>query len=116
MATTVYGLNIARGLPARRKLTIDATTVPTASTQIINETAFIMYMEFVNVAGSGQPTVSLVDGNGKTVVFNAVVASPGFPLVYEKQDGRLCTGGLSWSCDTLNAVQGFIEYHLPPTS
>lgn len=111
MAISTRELNLPLGLPGRSTSTVDTVVVPNVAADIITGDVDVITMIFTNITAS-DATITLLDNNGKSFVFYNTVVSPGFPLMFEKPGGLRCTGALNWVCNTLNAVEGKIEYKL----
>ena len=94
---------------------IEGQFIPTVLTDILVGSVQIFSIVLSNDSGAVRPLVTILDRQGTPVIFafgrNTPVA-PGGAVEWHSPDkeGWRATGGLTWVCDTLNAVIGRISY------
>ena len=94
---------------------IEAQFIPVAAANVFTANTRILAIILSNDSGAVMPRVTVLDRQGTPRIFafgrNTPVA-PGGAVEWHCPDpeGWLATGGLTWSCDTLNAVIGRILY------
>jgi hypothetical protein len=94
---------------------VEGQYVPNVATDILTETKRIISIVFTNDSGAANPKVTLLDKQNVPVAFmfgqnTSVPAGNAVEWHCPDPEGWPATGGLTWSCDTADAVIGRIKY------